>query len=87
MEAEQKLEEEVKEHAISTAVDGLNELSQVNKTAFNAAKAVNISKAIMNTYQAATNALASIPFPWNLVAVCRSRIRWTGKRWRILSCR
>ena len=68
MEAEQKLAQEAKEHAISTAVDGLNELSQINKTAFNAAKAVNISKAIMNTYQAATNALASIPFPWNLVA-------------------
>tara|TARA_R110000796_G_scaffold171671_1_gene288716 strand:+ start:1768 stop:3948 length:2181 start_codon:yes stop_codon:yes gene_type:complete len=45
----------------------LNELGKQNKAAFQAAKAMNIAMAIMNTAAGVTNALATVPFPFNLV--------------------
>lgn len=39
-----------------------------NKKAFEAAKALNIANAVMNTYMAATKALATYPFPFGLIA-------------------
>jgi SLT domain-containing protein len=45
-----------------------NALGAQNKKAFEAAKAFNIANAIMNTYMAATKALATYPFPFGLVA-------------------
>ena len=43
-------------------------LGAQNKKAFEAAKAFNIANAIMNTYLAATKALASYPPPFNFIA-------------------
>lgn len=43
-------------------------LGAQNKKAFEAAKAFNIANAIMNTYMAATKALATYPWPFGLVA-------------------
>lgn len=43
-------------------------LGAQNKRAFEAAKAFNIANAIMNTYMAATKALATYPWPFGLVA-------------------
>ena len=45
----------------------LNELGKQNKAAFQAAKAMNIAMAIMNTAAGITNALATVPFPFNLI--------------------
>ena len=49
-----------------------NALGAQNKKAFEAAKALNIAVALMNTYRSATVALASYPFPFNLVAAAAS---------------
>ena len=49
-----------------------NALGAQNKKAFEAAKALNIATALMNTYRAATVALATYPFPFNLVAAAAS---------------
>jgi len=38
------------------------------KVAFNVTKALNIANAVMDTYKAATNALANVPAPYNFVA-------------------
>jgi SLT domain-containing protein len=43
-------------------------LGAQNKKAFEAAKAFNIANAVMNTYMAATKALATYPFPFGLIA-------------------
>jgi tape measure domain-containing protein len=43
-------------------------LGAQNKRAFEAAKAFNIANAIMNTYMAATKALATYPFPFGAIA-------------------
>lgn len=43
-------------------------LGAQNKKAFEAAKAFNIANAIMNTYMAATKALATYPPPFNFIA-------------------
>ena len=43
-------------------------LGAQNKKAFEAAKAFNIANAIMNTYMAATKALATYPFPFGAIA-------------------
>lgn len=43
-------------------------LGQQNKKAFEASKALSIASAIMNTYQGATKALATYPFPFGLIA-------------------
>jgi tape measure domain-containing protein len=49
-----------------------NALGAQNKKAFEAAKALNIAVAIMNTYRAATIALATYPPPFNFVAMAAS---------------
>ena len=53
---------------IDQAASMFNELGKQNKKAFEAAKAFNIANAIMNTYMAATKALATYPFPFGLIA-------------------
>ena len=47
---------------------GLSSLARVNKKAFAIQKAYNIGQAIMNTYTAATKALATYPPPFNFAA-------------------
>lgn len=47
-------------------MDVLNSMAQQNKKAFALQKALNISMAIMNTARGVTNALATVPFPFNL---------------------
>jgi hypothetical protein len=47
-------------------MDVLNSMAQQNKKAFQLQKALNISMAIMNTAKGVTNALGSVPFPFNL---------------------
>ena len=49
-----------------------NALGAQNKKAFEAAKALNIAVAIMNTYRAATIALATYPPPFNFIAMAAS---------------
>jgi tape measure domain-containing protein len=44
------------------------ELGKQNKKAFEASKAMNIAMALMNTYMAATKALATYPWPFGLIA-------------------
>ena len=51
--------------AIDQGAQMFNALGQHNKKAFEAAKAFNIANAIMNTYMAATKALATYPPPIN----------------------
>lgn len=46
----------------------VNALGQQNKKAFEAAKAYNIAKAIIDTYSAANTALKSFPPPFNFIA-------------------
>ena len=43
-------------------------LGQQNKKAFEASKALAIASALVNTYQGATKALATYPFPFGLIA-------------------
>ena len=66
-EGSKNLERQRNEFAIKSAGDALNQLGQVNKTAFKAAKAYNIGQAIMNTYTGATKALAELPPPLNFI--------------------
>ena len=47
-------------------MDVLNSMAQQNKKAFQLQKALNISMAIMNTAKGVTNALGTVPFPFNL---------------------
>ena len=47
-------------------MDVLNSMAQQNRKAFQLQKALNISMAIMNTARGVTNALGSVPFPFNL---------------------
>lgn len=55
--------------ALENAATIFNALGAQNKKAFEAAKALNIAVAIMNTYRAATIALASYPPPFNFIAM------------------
>ena len=54
------------------AIDNLQSvfsaLGAQNKKAFEASKALAIASAVMNTYQGATKALATYPFPFGLIA-------------------
>lgn len=54
--------------ALDQAGQMFSALGAQNKKAFEAAKAFNIANAIMNTYMAATKALATYPWPFGLVA-------------------
>jgi len=65
---EKKSETEKAQFAIEQGANIFNALGAQNKKAFEAAKAFNIANAIMNTYMAATKALATYPFPFGLVA-------------------
>lgn len=53
---------------IDQAAQMFSALGAQNKKAFEAAKAFNIANAIMNTYMAATKALATYPWPFGMVA-------------------
>jgi len=54
--------------AIDQAAQMYSALGSQNKKAFEAAKAFNIANAIMNTYMAATKALAAYPPPFSFIA-------------------
>jgi tape measure domain-containing protein len=68
IEFEKKSEVEKAQFAIQQTATIFNALGAQNKKAFEAAKAFNIANAIMNTYMAATKALATYPFPFGLIA-------------------
>ena len=68
MEFEKKSEMEKAQFAIQQGANVFAALGAQNKKAFEAAKAFNIANAIMNTYMAATKALATYPFPFGLIA-------------------
>lgn len=55
--------------ALDQASQMFTALGSQNKKAFEAAKAFNIANAIMNTYLAATKALATYPPPFNFIAM------------------
>ena len=66
--AKAELDKQTNKAVVDTGFDTLETLGRYNKEAFQAAKAYNIAQAIMNTYTAATKALASLPPPINYVA-------------------
>lgn len=51
---------------IDSAVTLFSALGQQNRKAFEASKALNIAQAMMNAYMAASKALATYPFPFNI---------------------
>lgn len=65
---EKKSETEKAAWAIDQGAQMFTALGAQNKKAFEAAKAFNIANAIMNTYMAATKALATYPPPFNFIA-------------------
>ena len=65
---EKKTELEKTQFGLQQAATLFGALGAHNKKAFEAAKAFNIANAIMNTYMAATKALATYPFPFGLIA-------------------
>ena len=65
---EKKSEAEKYAFAIDQGAQMFSALGAQNKKAFEAAKAFNIANAIMNTYMAATKALATYPPPFNFIA-------------------
>lgn len=67
-EFEKKTDLEKTQFAIDQGAQLFTALGQYNKQAFQAAKAFNIANAIMNTYMAATKALASFPPPFSFIA-------------------
>jgi hypothetical protein len=65
---EKKTDMEKYGFAIDQAAQMYSALGQQNRSAFEAAKAFNIANAIMNTYMAATKALAAYPPPFSFIA-------------------
>jgi hypothetical protein len=65
---EKKSDVEKAAFAIDQGAQMFSALGAQNKKAFEAAKAFNIANAIMNTYMAATKALATYPPPFNFIA-------------------
>lgn len=65
---EKKSELEKTQFVLEQGSQIFNALGAQNKKAFEAAKAFNIANAIMNTYMAATKALATYPWPFGMVA-------------------
>ena len=65
---EKKSDTERVQFGIQQGAELFNSLGQMNEKAFKAAKAFNIANAIMNTYAAATKALAAYPPPFNFIA-------------------
>lgn len=68
VEFENKGSFERTQFAIDQAGQLFTALGQYNRKAFMAAKAFNIANAIMNTYMAATKALATYPPPFSFIA-------------------
>jgi len=68
IEFEKKSEMEKVQFGIQQGAELFSALGAQNKKAFEAAKAFNIANAIMNTYMAATKALATYPPPFNFIA-------------------
>ena len=68
VEFEKKSDTEKAQWAIEQSATVFDALGRENKKAFELAKAFNIANAIMNTYMAATKALATYPFPFGLIA-------------------
>jgi tape measure domain-containing protein len=64
-----KTEEQKAQFALEAGAQMFSALGAQNKKAFEAAKAFNIANAVMNTYMAATKALASYPPPFNFLAM------------------
>jgi hypothetical protein len=69
---EKKTDLEKTQFAIENIGSTFAALGAQNKKAFEASKALSIASAIMNTYQGATKALATYPFPFNLIAAAAS---------------
>jgi hypothetical protein len=67
IEFEKKSELQKTQFAISQGAEAFNALGQYNKKAFQAAKALNIAEAIMNTFTGATAAL-KLPPPFGFIA-------------------
>jgi hypothetical protein len=65
---EKKTDLEKTQWAIDNMGQTFAALGQQNKKAFEASKALNIATAIMNTYQGATKALATYPWPFGMIA-------------------
>ena len=65
---EKKSTMEKTQFGIEQAAKLFSEAGKENEKAFQAAKAFNIANAVMNTYMAATKALATYPFPFGLIA-------------------
>jgi hypothetical protein len=68
IEFEKKSELEKAQFGIQQGAELFSALGAQNKKAFEAAKAFNIANAIMNTYMAATKALATYPPPFSFIA-------------------
>ena len=68
IEFEKKSEMEKYAFGIDAAAQMFTALGAQNRKAFEAAKAFNIANAIMNTYMAATKALATYPPPFSFIA-------------------
>ena len=67
IEFEKKSEMEKAQWAVSQGASAFEQLGRYNKQAFQAAKALRIAEAIMNTYTGATLALATYPPPFNFI--------------------
>tara|TARA_R110000796_G_scaffold4380_3_gene16962 strand:+ start:949 stop:3444 length:2496 start_codon:yes stop_codon:yes gene_type:complete len=67
IEFEKKSEFEKAQWAVSQGASAFEQLGRYNKQAFQAAKALRIAEAIMNTYTGATLALATYPPPFNFI--------------------
>ena len=65
---EMKSTGEKTQFALEQSASIFSSLGQQNKKAFEASKALNIATAVMNTYQGATKALATYPWPFGLIA-------------------
>ncbi len=63
-----KSEMEKSQFALEQAGQMFSALGAQNKKAFEAAKAFNIANAVMNTYVAASKAIATYPFPFGAIA-------------------
>lgn len=68
IEFEKKSEFQKAQWAIEQGATVFNALGAQNRRAFEAAKALNIAQALMNTYAGATKALATYPWPFGLIA-------------------
>jgi tape measure domain-containing protein len=65
---QKKTDMERTQFGIQQGAELFSALGSQNKKAFEAAKAFNIANAIMNTYMAATKALATYPWPFGMIA-------------------